>query len=206
MQPLVEEVGQALTYVWRMRVRKVRGVVTRHVGVIVGQIGADELAVNSLEIGVGLAVCGGDDQIKVSGVHTQWPQSGPDDSVRPQKRIGNQHSRRLSAILAHDLDPANVLPSRSIVYDVRTIQALRGMQRGGRVLLIGRDDQPVVFPVVQVLGGVVSNTPMPDSAIGLGLFLVLAVPVKGAVDVDDRTTMCVDAVSVGVQPDVAWLD
>jgi len=80
------------------------------------------------------------------------------------------------------------------------------MQRGGRVLLIGRDDQPVVFPVVQVLGGVVSNTPMPDSAIGLGLFLVLAVPVKGTVDAHDRTTMCVDAVSVGVQPDVAWLD
>ena len=80
------------------------------------------------------------------------------------------------------------------------------MQRGGRVLLIGRDDQPVVFPVVQVLGGVASNTPMPDAAIGLGLLLVLAVPVKGAVDVDDRTTMCLDAVSVGVQPNVAGLD
>ncbi len=80
------------------------------------------------------------------------------------------------------------------------------MQRGGRVLLIRRDDRPVVFPVVQVLGGVASNTPMPDAAIGLGLFLVLAVPVKGAVDLDDRTTVCVDAVSVCVQPNVAGLD
>ena len=202
----MEEVSRALTYVWRMRVRKVRGVVTRNVGVILAQVGADELAVNSLEIVVGLAICGGDGQIKVSGVHTQWPQSSPYDSVPPQKRIGNQHSRRLCAILAHDLDPANVLPSCSIVDDVRTIKTLRRVQRGGRVLLIRRDNQPMVFPVVQVLGAVASNTQMPDAAIGLGLFLILAVPVKGAVDVDDRTTMCLDAVSVGVQPNVAGLD
>src|SRR6266545_5157641 len=56
VQPSTVEIGRGLAHIGRMRVRKVRGVVPCDIGVVSGEVGADQLAVHALEVVVGLAV------------------------------------------------------------------------------------------------------------------------------------------------------
>src|SRR5690349_9135790 len=69
VQPCAVEVGHTLAYIGRVCVRKVRRVVPGDVGVVSGQVGADQLAVHALEVVVGLAVGLLDNQVEVAGVH-----------------------------------------------------------------------------------------------------------------------------------------
>ncbi len=164
------------------------------VGVVIVEIGADQVAVHSLEEVVRLSVVRVDDEVEVAGAHVERPQPGPDDGVRAGDAVGDEHGRPLSLVGAHDLEPADEPPRSGVPDDVRAIDHLRRMQRRVRVVLVRRDDHSAVGPVREVGRRVAADAPMPDPVAGPGAFLVLAVPVEDAVDLEHRAAVRLDGV------------
>ena len=181
---------------------KMGAVIARHVGVILRQISADGLGVYALKVVIGFAVRG-HRQIEIPGAHAQRTQTCTDDGIGAEQSFRCQHGGALGAILAHDFEPANVLPSHPIVDDMGPVHHGRGMQGRGRIAFIGRDHQPFILPVIQVFGGIAAHTPMPDAVLPIGMLLVLAVPVVDAVFIQNRPAMGLNALSCRIQPHLA---
>ena len=161
VQPVSEEVGRRLADEGRLHARKVGAVVAGHVGVVGGEVGADELGVDPLEVVVRLAVGGFHDEVEVAGVHPQRFQVGLDPPVGAQDRVSNEHGRALLDP-RHDLDPADEGVGGRVVDDVRPIHPASWMQRRGWIVGFRRDDQALVGPVVEIGGGVAAHAPVPD--------------------------------------------
>lgn len=199
------EVGRRFAHEGRIGAREVRGVVPGRRGVVVGQVGADELAVHALEVVVGLAVGGVYDQVEVPTAHAQRPVA-PEQRVRPSDRIRRGDRLELDAVPAHDLHPQDEPASVGAEEDVRTVHALARMQRVFGIVEHRRQDEAQVLPVVEVLRAVRAHAVVPDARAGQRLLLVFAVPVERVADRDDRAAVRLDTLAAGVQPDVAGTD
>jgi hypothetical protein len=66
------------------------GVVAGDVREVLGKIGADQFAVDALEVVVALAVRRVNDQVEVACVHPQGLEVGLDDGVRPKNVVGHE--------------------------------------------------------------------------------------------------------------------
>ncbi len=201
--PVACEVRGCFAHERWVRVGKVTREGAGDIGVVVGEVGADELAVHALEVEVGPTVALVDDQIEVAGVHPQRVVPGLLDLVRSQQRRRGEHRVGLRVALTHDLQPADVPLGRGVVDDVRSVHHLGGVQWRRRIVDVGRDDQPEVVPVEEVGRRVAPHAPVPDAASRCGPLLVLAVPVERAVLVVHRATVRLDAATVGVVPHLA---
>lgn len=146
-------------------------VVAGDIGVVVGQVGADQLAVDALEVVEGLAVGRVDDEVEVAGVHAEGTDPGADHLVGAEDRIRGEDGRQLGVVLAHDLEPAHVRAGSGVADDVGWVDRLRRVQGRGEAVLVGRDDQAAVIPVVEVGRRVAPHAPVPDAAAGSGALL-----------------------------------
>ena len=109
MQPVAGEVRGRLTDERRPGAREVRRVVARDVGVVVGEVGADQFAVHPLEVVVRLAVAWVDDEVEVAGAHPERAQPLCTISYGPRIESAVSTVERWVCALAHDLHPADVL-------------------------------------------------------------------------------------------------
>ena len=202
---LAQEMGGSLADVGRVGAGEVGGVVARHVGVVLGEVGADGLGMDALEVVVGLAV-GSHHQIEVTRAHIQGAQTLADNGVGACQRVGGEDGLILGAVAVHDLEPADEFLGLLVVDDVGSVHQRRGVDGGGGILGVGRDDQTQILPVVEVGGLVAPHAPVPDALFGIGEFLVLAVPVVRALPVHDGSAVGLDALALGVQPDLTGAD
>ena len=203
--PFPQKMGGGLSHIGRIGAGEMSGVVARDVGIILGQVGANGLGVDPLEVVVGLSV-GSHHQIEVSRAHVQGAQALSYNGVRTCQSIGCQHRLVLGAVAVHDLEPADELPRLLVVDNMGAVHQRSGVDGGGRILGVRGDDQPQILPVVEVGRLVAPHAPVPDALFGIGEFLVLAVPVVGTLPVHDRAAVCLDALALGVQPDLSGAD
>ena len=211
MLPVADEVRRRLADVGRIRPREVRAVVARDVGVVVREVRADQLAVDALEVVVGLAV-GRDGEVEVAGAHAERAQPGADEFVGAVEAVGDEDGLGLRAVTLHDLEPRDVLAGARVADDVGAVHHRGGMERVARLVGARRDDQALVLPVHEVRRAVAADAPVPDArrAVGglgaVGLLLVLAVPVVDPVLEEDGAAMRLDALAFGVEPGLAGKD
>ena len=158
-----------------------------------------------LEVIIRLAVRG-HHQVKVPGAHVQGLEPGAHHGVGPGEGAGGEHGGALTAVLFHDLQPADVFFRGRVVDDVRAVHAGGGMQRGIRLVGLGRDDQAQILPVIQIPGFIHAHAPVPNAVFPVGLFLVLAVPIVFAVLVENGAAVGLNALALGVQPNLAGPD
>src|ERR1700730_7067061 len=83
---------------------------------------------------------------------------------------------------------------------MRSIDELRRVQRRGFVVTVGRDDEPQVLPVVEILRAVTLRTPAADFSASGGELFVLTVPVEAIATLDDRAPMGLDGLTLGIRP------
>ena len=199
MLALAQKMRGRLTHVGRIGAGKVRGIVAGDVAIVVGQIGTDGLGMHALKIVICLAV-GRNHQIKIARAHVQGAQPLAHHGVRSCQRVSGQHGLVLRAVAVHDLEPADKLFGLLAVDDVRAVHERRGVQGRGGIILVGRDDQAKILPVVKIGRAVAAHTPVPDVLGGIGVLLVFAVPVITAVQIHQRAAVRLDALALGVQP------
>ena len=87
-----------------------------------------------------------------------------------------------------------------------TVQRLRVVEWGSGIHRVWRNNQSQVLPVVEVRRTVGPYAPCPDVRSQLGMLLVFAVPVVGAVLLKDLESVGVNGIAVGVQPTLSWTD
>ena len=200
-----------LADVGRVRPREVRAVVARDVGVVVREVRADQLAVDALEVVVGLAV-GRDGEVEVAGAHAERAQAGADELVGAVEAVGREDRLGLRAVRLYDLEPRDVLAGSLVMDDVRAVHHRGGVERVARLVGARRDDQALVLPVHEVRRAVAAHAPVPDARRAVGglgavcLLLVLAVPVVDPVLEEDGAAMRLDALAFGVEPGSAGKD
>ena len=199
-----DKMGRGLAHIRRAGTGKMGAVIAGHVGVVLGEVGADGLAVHPLKIIVGLAVPG-HSQVKIARAHTERPQTLPHLSVGAQQAVRFEHGLALGLILVHDLQPADEFLRSLVVDDVRPVHAGRGMQGGSGILRLRWNDDPLVLPVVEIRRAVAAYAPVPDPVFAVGFFFILAVPVIYAVQDHQAAAMGLDPLAVRVQPDPAGI-
>ncbi len=77
-------------HIRRSTVRKVCTIVAGYIGIVLGQVGADRLAVDTLKIAVSLSVLS-DGQIKVTCAHIQRTQPLSHLGIWPQQRVSGKN-------------------------------------------------------------------------------------------------------------------
>ena len=83
---------------------------------------------------------------------------------------------------------------------MRPVHHAGGMQGGLLIRFIRRNNQPAVFPVVEIPGAVAAHAPMPDSVLSVGLFLVFAIPVIYSVHGQNAAAVGLNGLAAGIQP------
>jgi len=176
-------------------------------GIIICQCCAYQLEVRTFKeyIGFpGFLVCM---QCEIAGIHLQGLIYFMNVGVRPFQSVRLHDAEELTDLTGHDLQPHNILTGLLTVKEMRTIHTVGGMKRAVQIVGSGRDDQPAVFPVVKIPGGIESYVPMPDMILSSGLFFVLTKPIIESclLIIKDRETMSLDRFSVRVKPVLARL-
>ena len=199
-----DKMGRGLAHIRRAGTGKMGAVIAGHVGVVLGEVGTDGLAVHPLEVVVGLAVLG-HRQVEIPGAHAQGPQALAHLGVGAKQIVRGEHRLALGLILVHDLQPADEFLCALVIDDMGPVHAGAGVKRGIGILRLGRDDDSLVLPVIEVRGAVAAHAPVPDPVFAVGFFLVLAVPVIYAVQDHQAAAMGLDPLAVRVQPDPAGI-
>ena len=76
------------------------------------------------------------------------------------------------------------------------------VERGIRVYRIRRDQRTKIIPVVQILRRIKADAPAFDAILAVGKFLVLAIPIEGIADPNERASMRLYRLTIGVEPDL----
>ena len=170
---------------------------------IVGQFRADHLPVWTFEPHVSMT------GVRIH-IHIEIPHAetlgleGSDQGIGALEAVCLQDHE--IAVGGHAFDPADPLAGIAAVEDMGPVERLGIVQRGEGILLVGRDDQAQVFPVVEVCGLVGADAPGPDIGSPKRVLLVLAVPIIGTVLLENLESVGLDGLAGGVQPDLAGLD
>ena len=168
-----------------------------HIKMIRRETGTDHFRMDFLKENAGFAVllC----KIKVSAGKAEGPKMFFFQLVRA-KQLGRRKDRIvLCSILFHDLDPADETSGRLAEQDMGAV-CLRGLRQRRGKRRIRRDDDALGSPVVQVAAGIAPHTVPPDPVFAVGQFLVFTVPVKNIVYRDDAAAVCLNGVSLRIQP------
>ena len=137
------EVGRRFSDIGRIGLRKMGGIISRQICIVIRQIGTDQLTVHTLKVVICLSI-GRHGEVKVTGIHPQRPDVIPHNLIGPQNIISCQHDLGLRSVPVHDLCPTDVLFGPSVVNDVRTVQlGVIGIQRGTCVFQIGGMISPI---------------------------------------------------------------
>src|SRR6476469_2226233 len=90
MNAVTNEVRGSFAGEWRSRVREVCGVFTVHVGVVVGEFGADKGGVHLPVVVISPPGLGIDNQVEISGTHTVGKQARPLDLIGTEEGVRRQ--------------------------------------------------------------------------------------------------------------------
>ena len=194
-----KEMRRGLSHEGRVRAWKMRRIVSRDVRVIRGEIRADRLRVNALKIIVGLAVFR-DDQVEIAGAHIEGPEAFADDRIRAGEAVRRQNGLGLCSVLVHDLEPAHEFAGVFVEDNVRPVHVRRRVDAARGILGIRRNDESQILPVVKVRRAVAAHAPVPDALGGIREFLVLSVPIIGAVQERQRAAVGLYPLALGVEP------
>ena len=123
------------------------------------------------------------------------------------RTLAHAEERRLEAAVPGALRPKHELPRALAIHDMRSVHDVFRIERAVRVLVIDHDDA-LVLPVIEVLRGVERNTVMPHAAVfprrvAGDAFFILAVPVEGVADSQQRAAVRLNALAVRIVPGLA---
>ena len=166
--------------IWRAEPWEMRTVIAAKTGIVVCQVGADQLRMYALKVIVRFSiVC--DSKIKITGAHAKRQKTFLYFRIRAKKPIRSQDGTALCAVCEHDLEPADIFPCAGIMKDMRAIHAAAWVQRRGWIIRLRRNNQSKIFPVIKIIRNVTADAPMLYPVFTGRFLLVFAVPVIPAV-------------------------